>query len=290
MNKFIKKYEGGLRGKKVAVTGATGGIGEHLCRFILQLGGSLIMLGRSEQKLSALKQKLGKENQNKIEILVADMENIGSVFSVAEELARLGANMLIHNAGAYKIPRHKTSSGFNNVFTINFVSPYILTRKLMDSLDRVVVVGSIAHNYSKTDINDIDFSSRKASSLCYGNAKRYLMFSHFELQGKGKAEIVITHPGITLTNITAHFPKILYFFIKPLMRVFFMRSELAALSILSGLFQNTRKYTWLGPRFFNIWGSPRLSNLRTADTEEIGRIAKKAAEIYKIVENMQKNS
>ena len=84
MKKFLKKYEGGLLGKTVAVTGATGGIGEHLCRAVLCLGGSLIMLGRNEQKLITLKEKLAKETKNSIEIIVADMENIGSCFVAAE--------------------------------------------------------------------------------------------------------------------------------------------------------------------------------------------------------------
>lgn len=290
MKNFLRKYEGRLTGKTVAVTGATGGIGEHLCRAVLCLGGSLIMLGRNEQRLNALKKKLEKETENKIEIIVADMENIGSVFAAAEKIKELSTDILIHNAGAYQILRKKTETGFNNAFAINFISPYVLTRELLGKLERIVVVGSIAHNYRKTDENDIDFSSRKAASLCYGNAKRYLMFSHFELQGQGGTEIAVTHPGITLTNITAHFPKFLYFFIKPLMRMFFMRPEKAAMSILSGLFQNTPKYSWLGPRFFDIWGGPKLRKLKTATPAEIKKIAVKSEEIYKIVQNMQKNS
>lgn len=290
MKKFLKKYEGGLLGKKVAVTGATGGIGEHLCRAVLCLGGSLIMLGRNEQKLITLKEKLAKETENSIEIIVADMENIGSCFVAAEQIKDLGADMLIHNAGAYQIPRRKTETGFNNVFTINFISPYVLTRVLMGRLERIVAVGSIAHNYSKTDEADIDFSFRRAASLCYGNAKRYLMFSHFELQGRSSTEIAVAHPGITLTNITAHFPKALYFFIKPLMKIIFMKPEKAAVNILTALFENTPKYSWFGPKIFDIWGGTVFRNLKTAKPAEIKKMAEKSEEIYKIVQNMQKNS
>lgn len=289
MKKFLKKYEGRLVGKKVAVTGATGGIGEHLCSAVLRLGGSLIMLGRNEQKLIALKEKLAKETQNSIEIIVADMENIGSCFIAAEKIKELGADMLIHNAGAYQIPRHRTETGFNNVFTINFISPYALTRWLINDLERIVVVGSIAHNYSKTDPQDTDFSFRRAASLCYGNAKRYLMFSHFELQGRGRAEISVTHPGITLTNITAHFPKMLYFFIKPLMKIIFMKPENAAINIPTGLFENTPKYSWFGPGIFDVWGGVKFRKLKTTKPAEIEKIAEKSEEIYKIVQNMQKN-
>ena len=81
-------------------------------------------------------------------------------------------------------------------------------------MGRVVVVGSIAHNYSKTDINDIDFSTRPAASKVYGNAKRYLMFSLFELFKNQKTRLAIVHPGITLTNMTSHYPKAINWLVK----------------------------------------------------------------------------
>ena len=97
-----------------------------------------------------------------------------------------------------------------NVFQINFVSPYYIIKELLPSLrergGRVVAVGSIAHNYSKYDENDIDFSSRKKASKVYGNAKRYLMYSLWGLE-EYSSSVAIAHPGIAVTNITSHFPR-----------------------------------------------------------------------------------
>ena len=74
------------------------------------------------------------------------------VEKAAKELMELEVDVLIHNAGAYSIPRHKCKSGYDNVFQINFASPYYLTRRMMPYLrskgGRVVAVGSIAHRYS----------------------------------------------------------------------------------------------------------------------------------------------
>ena len=291
ISKFLEKYEGALVGKTVAMTGCTGGIGQELCRYILALGGSLLMVDRNPEKALLLEQKLIAQMPNsKIKRITANMQDISSVLAACELIEAENPDILIHNAGAYKIPREICSSGYDNVFTINFISPYILTRRLMDSAERVVVVGSIAHNYSKIDEGDIDFRSRSASSLVYGNAKRYLMYSHFELlKNYPEVSLSVTHPGITLTGITAHFPSWLYVFIKPLMRVFFMKPKYAALSILSGLFTDTEPYSWIGPRFFGIWGGPKKVKLKTAKALEIKKIAKNAAEIYKFVKKMQKN-
>ncbi len=291
ISKFLEKYEGALVGKTVVMTGCTGGIGKELCRYILALGGSLLMVDRNPEKARLLEQKLIAQMPNsKIKRITADMQDISSVLAACEAIEAEKPDILIHNAGAYKIPREISSSGYDNVFTINFISSYVLTRRLINTVGRVVVVGSIAHNYSKTDGNDIDFRSRSASSLVYGNAKRYLMYSHFELlKNRPEVSLSVTHPGITLTGITAHFPPWLYVFIKPLMRVVFIKPECAALSILSGLFADTEPYSWIGPRFFGIWGAPKKVKLKTAKAHEIEKIAKNASEIYKFVEKMQKN-
>ena len=285
MSKFLKKYEGALKGKTVAMTGCTGGIGKELCRYILALGGALLMIDRNPKKALLLQKELKAQFPNaKIMRITADMQDTSSVLAAGEEIKAEKPDILVHNAGAYKIPRTITEYGYDNVFSINFISPYILTKELIDTVERIVVVGSIAHNYSKTDEADIDFRKRTASSLVYGNAKRYLMYSHFELlKNHPEVSLAVTHPGITLTGITAHYPKWLYVIIKPLMRVLFMKPKYAALSILSGLFQNTEPYSWIGPRFFGIWGAPKKAKLKTARPCEIKKIAENAEKIAEFV-------
>ena len=147
---------------------------------------------------------------------------------------------------------------------------------------KFVVVGSIAHNYSKIDITDIDFSKRKAASKVYGNAKRFLMYATMELY-KNEKRIAITHPGITFTNITAHYPKLIFAVIKHPMKIIFMRPQKAALSILYGIFKDTRYHEWIGPNWFNIWGIPKLKRLKTCSEIESIKIFNIAEQIYKSI-------
>ena len=145
-----------------------------------------------------------------------------------------------------------------------------------------MVVGSIAHNYSRIDESDVDFSTRKQASKVYGNAKRYLMFSLFELfKNEDRVSLAITHPGITFTNITSHYPKLIFAIIKHPMKVIFMKPRKAALSLLQGVFEETSYHTWIGPRLFDIWGVPSLKKLRTCSIKESEKIASIADAIYK---------
>jgi NAD(P)-dependent dehydrogenase (short-subunit alcohol dehydrogenase family) len=193
----------------------------------------------------------------------------------------LNIDHLILNAGAYHIPRHKCNTSYDNVFQINFVSPYYIAKALTPHISarggKIVAVGSIAHNYSHTDENDTDFSTRKKASLVYGNAKRYLMYSL--LQSDTRC-ITVTHPGITFTNITAHYPKLIFALIKHPMKVIFMRPRKAALCILAGLFADVPKDSWIGPRLFNVWGYPRIKRLLSATEQEKSYIKLTADNIF----------
>ena len=285
-DKWLSKNTSSLEGKTVAISGSTGGLGKHICRYLASLDARLILLDRNRERSEANKDALQSEFPG-VEISLIRLDLV-DVYSVAEATARLKEiepDVLIHNAGAYSIPRCTSNSGYDNVFTINFASPYYMVRELMPALrkkqGRVVVVGSIAHNYSKINEADVDFRGVKKASKVYGNAKRFLMFSLYELfKNETEATLAVTHPGITFTNITAHYPKLIFALIKHPMKVIFMSAEKAALSIVKGLFNKTEYHTWYGPRVFDVWGMPSKKKLTTCSEKESLRIADIAEKVY----------
>lgn len=282
--KWLLKNTASLEGRTVAISGATGGLGRELCRYFCRLSASLILIDRNAERSAALRAQLLSENPDaQIKSYILDLEDVSAVRKAAAELLCEDIDYLVLNAGAYKIPRRKCENGFDNVFNINFVSPYILARALLPKISerggRVVAVGSIAHNYSRIDVADVDFSTRRASSKAYGNAKRYLMYSLWGLE-EYSSSVAIAHPGIAVTNITSHFPKPLYALMKYPMKLIFMKPRKACLSILLSLFENTEQNEWIGPRVFDVWGLPKKKKLKTCSKEEAEQISKIAKEIY----------
>lgn len=287
LERWIKRHTHRLDGKTVAVTGTTGGIGVHLCRHLAALGADLVFINRNLSRSQAQKVELKEQFPNiNIEILTVDLEDFQSVKAVTEQLKALPLDGFIHNAGAYSIPRRICDTGFDNVFQINFVSPYYIIRELMPDLQArngcAVAVGSIAHNYSKIDPKDVDFSTYRAASKVYGNAKRHLTYGLLELfSGQQSARLAIAHPGITFTNITAHYPKVIFALIKHPMKIIFMRPKKAALCVLDGLFEVCTPHQWIGPRWFDIWGLPKRKALKTASPDERRQIADRGEKIYR---------
>lgn len=282
INKWLEMNTQSLFGKRIAISGSTGGLGKELCRYFLKLGASLVLIDRNQIRSDNLAKILKTEfaNTNIVQI-ITDMEDINSIKSVCDKLQSMDIYALILNAGAYSIPRHKCTTGYDNVFQINFVSPYYMAMRLRDHVEKIVAVGSIAHNYSHTDPNDIDFSEKKKASLVYGNAKRYLTYSLLGSFENTPQKLSVTHPGIAFTGITNHYPKLIFAIIKHPMKVIFMKPKVACLSILLGVFEHTEKSSWIGPAFFDIWGKPKKKPLRTASEEEQKFICETAERIYK---------
>ncbi len=291
-NIWIKQNMPSMENKTVAISGATGGIGQELCRHLASLGASLLLLDRNSERSTAWIEKLKFEYPSLVaRHLRLDLADFSTVRSVTKELLASVPDYLIFNAGAYHVPRYTTSIGHDNVFQINFVAPYYMARTLLPVMKerggRIVAVGSIAHNYSHIDLSDVEFLTRKQSSKVYGNAKRFLMFSLFGLDKDGKT-ITVAHPGITLTNITAHYPKLIYAIIKHPMKVIFMSPRRASLSILTAMVQDAKKNEWFGPCLFNVWGLPKKKLLKTCSADEAEKICQEADKMFeKLQENGQ---
>lgn len=279
-----------LAGRTVAITGSTGGLGRAICRHLAELGASLLLLDRNAGRSEAWREELLRDYPSlSVRCIPLDLSDIVSVKAAVERLKELAPDVLLHNAGAYSIPRKTCDTGYDNVFQINFLSPYYMTRALLPMLrergGHVVAVGSIAHGYSRTDPDDVDFSTRRQASRVYGNAKRYLMFSLIGLfAGEERVTLSLAHPGISFTNITAHYPKLIFALIKHPMKWIFMKPKKACLSVIQGIFTPCRECEWIGPRLFDVWGLPRKKPLRSASAEERERIFQTAEQICRELE------
>lgn len=295
IQRWISENTASLSGKTVAITGSTGGIGKELSEALASLGASLILLDRSKERSEKNRETiLAKHPDSSVLCINVDLSDPDSVKAATEEVKSVGADIFIHNAGAYSIPRSTTKLSLDNVYTINFASPYYMIRELLPMLrersGRVVAVSSIAHNYSKIREDDVDFSNVKAASKVYGNAKRYLTYALFELfKNESSAKLAIAHPGITFTNITAHYPKLIFAIIKHPMKIIFMKPKKASLSILKGVFFETEYKCWIGPGIFNVWGIPKIQRLRTAEDREIKKISEISERVYESYKKYCKN-
>ena len=276
-----------LQGKVVAITGAAGGLGSVTTRYLLQANAKIIMLERDIERMEKLAEQLRAEFPvSEIETVAIDFNRINSINEVVAQLANSRIDYLILNAGVYDIPLAESELGYNNVFQINFIGQYYFVKKLLPVLQRtngkVVAVSSIAMTYATLDENDIDYKTRKKSDKVYGNSKRFLTFALSELfKDRDDVRLAVVQPGVTLTPLTNGKNK---WFTAFTMKLIFPKVEVAALSIVKGVFEDIEYNEWIGPKTAKIWGKPAVVKLPESTAEERAKIYNLAEGICKAIE------
>lgn len=274
-----------LCGKNVVITGSTGGLGRIIVKYLTDLGANFVLCNRDNKKSEQQREEILRSNPNAVvSIIETDLQNFESVKKCVANLKDVKIDYLLLNSGIYNVKRVKTDIGFDNVFQVNFLAPYYMIKQLKENIKnnngRVVAVGSIAHNYSKINEKDIQFFDENKASKVYGNSKRFLMFSLFELAKRENINLSICHPGVTLTNMTNHYPKAINWLVKIGIKMLFPKPEKASLSIIKGLFVKPEYFQWVGPTKLNVWGKPKISTLKTCTQQESEKIFALAEEMY----------
>ena len=288
INKWINENSSDLTNKTIAITGSTGAITNEMVKVLVSLNASLIFLNRNKEKtekqISLLKTINSKIN---IEYIPCDLSDFESVRSATNILKQKHIDILYLSAGVYNVKRFKTDLGFDNVFQTNFVSHYYIAKELLKNIKsvngKIVAVSSIAHNYTKLDENNIDFSQNKKHSKVYGNSKRFLTFSLMELCKKEQVNLSVVHPGLTLTEMTNHYPKAINWLVKLFIGMFCPNIEKASLQLIKGVFENTDYHEWIGPPLFQVYGKPKKIKLKTCGENESGKIFEIAEKIHKSI-------
>lgn len=136
--------------KKILITGATDGIGLETAKQLAKLGHHLLIHGRSDEKLASTKLLLEALVSNVVvETYQADLSSFKEVEQLINEITskHQRLDIIINNAGVFKVANPKTESGIDVRFVVNTISPYMLTKGLLPLLvddGRVVNLSSAA--------------------------------------------------------------------------------------------------------------------------------------------------
>lgn len=170
--------------KHVVITGASSGLGRAAALRLAELGTSLTLVIRDENKAAALMNELRRETGNdRIHIELADLSLMSEVTALARrlELRNHPIDVLINNAGALFNDYAVTAEGIEQSFALLLLSPYRLTRSLLPLLRaapaaRVINVVSGGMYTQPLDISKLEASPGDyAGSTAYARNKRALM-------------------------------------------------------------------------------------------------------------------
>lgn len=290
--KWLKENTKDLKNKTIVLTGSTGGLGQEIANFLGMLNANIILADRDFEKSSKLKESLLKKYNISVKQIKLDLQNLDSVTNFITEVKKQNIDAIIHNAGVYNLPTNDEQN-YYTINKVNYLMPYYITKSLLpelkkSSLARVVVVGSIAYEYAKFNPCDPEYLMCKKPNKIYGNSKRCLIYSMFELfKNEKSVKLGIVQPGVTPTNITRHFPKFVRGIIKLPMKMVFNSPKKSSLCVIKGLFEDLNYNEWIGPKYFGVWGKPKKSSLKQISNEEILQIFQDAEENYNLIEKIK---
>lgn len=290
--KWLKENTKDLKNKTIVLTGSTGGLGQEIANFLGMLNANIILADRDFEKSSKLKENLLKKYNISVKQIKLDLQNLDSVTNFITEVKKQNIDAIIHNAGVYNLPTNDEQN-YYTINKVNYLMPYYITKSLLpelkkSSLARVVVVGSIAYEYAKFNPCDPEHLMCKKPNKIYGNSKRCLIYSMFELfKNEKSVKLSIVQPGVTPTNITRHFPKFVRGIIKLPMKMVFNSPKKSSLCVIKGLFEDLNYNEWIGPKYFGVWGKPKKSSLKQISNEEILQIFQDAEENYNLIEKIK---
>lgn len=290
--KWLKENTKDLKNKTIVLTGSTGGLGQEIANFLGMLNANIILADRDFEKSSKLKENLLKKYNISVKQIKLDLQNLDSVTNFITEVKKQNIDAIIHNAGVYNLPTNDEQN-YYTINKVNYLMPYYITKSLLpelkkSSLARVVVVGSIAYEYAKFNPCDPEYLMCKKPNKIYGNSKRCLIYSMFELfKNEKSVKLSIVQPGVTPTNITRHFPKFVRGIIKLPMKMVFNSPKKSSLCVIKGLFEDLNYNEWIGPKYFGVWGEPKKSSLKQISNEEILQIFQDAEENYNLIEKIK---
>ncbi len=173
--------DGTLAGRTVLITGPTSGLGRAATDALAALGARIILVGRSEERLAALRDSLvGRHDEDRFPIVLADMGSLASVRAavrrVVETESRL--DVLIDNAGAIFPERRVGPEGIESTLAVLVVGPFVLISEILPLLERtpgsrVISVTSGGMYTQKLDLDDLQSTAVPYSGAgAYARAKR----------------------------------------------------------------------------------------------------------------------
>ena len=198
-----------MNGKVCVVTGATSGIGKAAATALARMGAQIVLVGRDQGRTEATAAEIGANAAVPPKAEIADLASMEQVHALAGRLGSLERiDVVVNNAGLVLGERRVTEDGFEHVFAVNHLAPFLLTNLLLPRLTgsapaRVVTVTSDAHSAANLDLDDPNLEHGWDSWRSYANSKlANILFTRelaSRLDGTG-VTANCAHPGVVRTG------------------------------------------------------------------------------------------
>jgi NAD(P)-dependent dehydrogenase (short-subunit alcohol dehydrogenase family) len=194
-----------LSGSNVLITGASSGLGLAVSKRFARLGANTILLCRNEQLGDAAVLEIEKEvPRASVRLMTCDLASMASIERfVADFTGEYTAlDLLFNNAAVMKRERTVTEDGFEMMFQVNYLAPFILTNALLELLRSsptpLVLNNGRPSDKLRLDLDDLQFSQQYRMYDSFFRTKLCLLLTSVELAQRPESRgvsVLMADPG-----------------------------------------------------------------------------------------------
>jgi NAD(P)-dependent dehydrogenase (short-subunit alcohol dehydrogenase family) len=203
-----------LTGKLAIVTGGSSGIGQYTALGLAQMGAAVVIMARNPARLTETAAWLRTQVPGAdIQAETVDFAQLDSVRAAAGRILERHPkiDILVNNAGLVMGGRSTSVDGFETLFQINHLGPFLLTNLLLPAVkaaapSRIVVVASNAAKSARIDFDDLQLAQDWGPMKAYGRSKLMnILFTYALARRLGGSGVTANclHPGFVASRIGA---------------------------------------------------------------------------------------
>lgn len=206
--------------KNIIITGSNSGIGKEAALILANEGHTIIMLCRdSEKSVQAHQEIVAQSGNEQVFLIPVDLSNPDSIRSAVEKVKTdfPTIDVLVNNAGLYKVKRGETADGIEMNFAVNFLAPFMLSQLLLENIEasgngRIINVVSELYKNGAINFDDLMLTTNYKAGDAYANAKMATVLYTSQLASEIKDKKITVnalHPGVLATGAFRDYPKLL---------------------------------------------------------------------------------
>jgi NAD(P)-dependent dehydrogenase (short-subunit alcohol dehydrogenase family) len=184
------------------VTGANTGLGLAVSKRFAKMGGNTVLLCRNKEKGENAVLEIKKETPKaSVELMICDLSSMSSIRSFIRdfkgEYSKL--DILYNNAAVMKRKRTVTEDGFEMMFQVNYLAPFIFMNSFLELLKNgsspYIINNGRPSDKLRLDMDDLQFIKNYSMYQSFFKTKLCLLFASLELSRRQ------TDNGVTVTMI-----------------------------------------------------------------------------------------
>ena len=205
-----------LNGKTCLITGANSGLGFAVAKRMASHKAHIILSSRTTEKGELAIQEIKREFPNaSVESLACDLASLNSIQSFIGKLKEKHSKLdiLFNNAAVMKQKRTLTEDGFEMMFQVNYLAPFVLMKSMIDLLKNgsspCIAGNGRPSDKLRLDMGNLQFTKSYQMYQSFFHTKLCLLFTCMKLSRMPEREnvaITMIDPGPFKSGLVRDMP------------------------------------------------------------------------------------